>query len=377
MIAANPALISNVDYPPAFLKMLDYAINNWNTPNRDQALENLAKNETELNKINGFDGSEDPELDGLDDLYGFDQELNGKKNGKKGFFKKIGQAVKNGAKGVLKAVVRFNPVTISARNGFLLAMKLNLKKMGSKLKWAYATKEQAAAKGVSVADWQKSSNALAKIEKLFVDKLQGKKLALKNAILKGKAGGLNGIDEETSIDGLGILPAVAIAAAIPVIASALKALVDSGAMKKEEADGLEAEIASKTTEANASASESDMTDTKTGDDKATTTAAATTTNAATTTDSTASTDSSSDTTGASTGGIMGFVKKQPLVAIGGAALGLWGLSKLLGGRKKSSSGMDGVRGKYKKSKQKSAKDKAKGKKTAKNTTKKMKAVTLK
>ena len=379
MIAANPALISNVDYPPAFLKMLDYAIDNWNTPNRDQALENLAKNETELNKINGFDGSEDPELDGLDDLYGFDQELNGKKNGKKGFFKKIGQAVKKGAKGVLKAVVRFNPVTISARNGFLLAMKLNLKKMGSKLKWAYATKEQAAAKGVSATDWQKSSNALAKIEKLFVDKLQGKKSALKNAILKGKAGGLNGIDEESSIEGLGILPAVAIAAAIPVIASALKALVDSGAMKKEEADGLEAEIASKTTEANASASESDMTDTKTGDDKATTTGAATTTNAATTTttDSTASTDSSSDTTGASTGGIMGFVKKQPLVAIGGAALGLWGLSKLLGGRKKSSSGMDGVRGKYKKSKKKTAQDKAKGKKIAKKTPKKMKAVTLK
>src|ERR1035437_140837 len=383
MIAANPALISNVDYPPAFLKMLDYAIDNWNTPNRDQALENLAKNETELNKINGFDGSENPELDGLDDFYGFDQELNGKKNGKKGFFKKIGQAVKKGAKGVLKAVVRFNPVTISARNGFLLAMKLNLIKMGSKLKWAYATKEQAAAKGVSVADWQKSSNALAKIEKLFVDKLQGKKSALKNAILKGKAGGLNGIDEESSIEGLGILPAVAIAAAIPVIASALKALVDSGAMKKEEADGLEAEIASKTTEANASASESDMTDTKTGDDKATTTGAATTTNAATTTttDSTASTDSSSDTTGASTGGIMGFVKKQPLVAIGGAALGLWGLSKLLGGRKKSSSGMDGVRGKYKKSKKKTAQDKAKGKKiakkTAKKTPKKMKAVTLK
>jgi hypothetical protein len=377
MIASNPALISNVDYPPAFLKMLDYAIDNWNTPNRNQALENLAKNETELNKINGFDGSEDPELDGLDDLYGFDQELNGKKNGKKGFFKKIGQAVKNGAKGVLKAVVRFNPVTISARNGFLLAMKLNLKKMGSKLKWAYATKEQAAAKGVSVADWQKSSNALAKIEKLFVDKLQGKKSALKNAILKGKAGGLNGIEEETSIEGLGILPAVAIAAAIPVIASALKALVDSGAMKKEEADGLEAEIASKTSEANASASESDMTDTKTGDDKATTAAATTNASTTTTTDSTASTDSSSDTTGASTGGIMGFVKKQPLVAIGGAALGLWGLSKLLGGRKKSSSGMDGVRGKYKKSKKKSAKDKAKGKKTAKNTPKKMKAVTLK
>ena len=210
MIAAKPELISNVDYPPAFLKMLDYAIANWHTPNRDQALENLARNEDEINQMNGFDGSEDAEMDGLDELYGDYDELSGKKapkkTGKKGFFKKVGAAVKEAGTTAIKAAARFNPLVITARNGFLLAMKLNLKKMGTKLKWAYATKEQAAAKGVSESDWQKSKKALSKIEKLFADRLQGKKSALKNAVLKGKAGGINGFEDETSIKDLVYCP---------------------------------------------------------------------------------------------------------------------------------------------------------------------------
>jgi len=381
MIAANPELISKVDYPPAFLKMLDYAITNWHTPNREQALENLARNEDELNKLNGFDDDDDTELDGLDELYGDYDELNGKKkSSKKGFFKKVGQAVKKGG----KLFVRFNPLVITARNGFLLAMKLNLKKMGSKLKWAYATKEQAVAKGVSASDWEKSKNALAKIEKLFADKLQGKKSALKNAVLKGRAGGLNGIDEEGTIEGLGILPAAAIAAAIPVITSALKAMVDSGAMKKKEADGIEDEINTKTSEANSSASESDMNNTTTGTDTASSsTALKTPTATPSPTDASAtaspSTDTSADSGGANkddknSGGIMDFVKKQPLVVIGGAALGIWGLSKLLGGNKKAGNGMAGVSKKRKNAKKKTAKNK---KKTASETTKKLQAITLK
>jgi len=379
MIAANPELISNVDYPPAFLKMLDYAINNWHTPNRDQALENLARNEDEINQMNGFDGSEDPDLDGLDELYGDYDELNGKKAGKKGFFKKVGQAVKKGAKSAIKLAVRFNPLVITARNGFLLAMKLNLKKMGTKLKWAYATKEQAAAKGVSASDWEKSKKALAKIEKLFADRLQGKKSALKNAILKGRAKGINGIDEETSIQGLGVLPAAAIAAAVPVITSALKALVDSGAMKKSEADGLEAEVKAKTNEANSSASETDMNSTASGNDTpASTTPSKDKTSPDTAKDNSDTSkdtgDTSKDTGGKPTddsgGGIIGFVKKQPLVAIGGVALGIWGLSKLLGGKDKAKSSLGGVRGKNKKT----TKHKKKG---GNNSTKKLKSITLK
>lgn len=114
-------------------------------------------------------GDDDPELDGLGDyLMGedSDQELLGKAvtaKKKKGFFKKIGEAVKKGG----KLFVRFNPLTISARGGFLLAMKLNVKKMASKLKWGYPTKEDAAKKGITAQQWKKSKKALDKIENLF------------------------------------------------------------------------------------------------------------------------------------------------------------------------------------------------------------------
>ncbi|HEY4785522.1 MAG TPA: transglutaminase-like domain-containing protein, partial [Bacteroidales bacterium] len=125
MIAAKPELINSVDYPPAFLKMLDYAIDNWNTPNRDKALEILSKNEDAINRLNGFEGTFE-ELEGIDDDFvnGLEEtnlELNGKKRGIKGFFKKVGEAAKKGG----KLFIRFNPVTIAARGGFLLAMKIN------------------------------------------------------------------------------------------------------------------------------------------------------------------------------------------------------------------------------------------------------------
>jgi hypothetical protein len=364
MIAQKPNLIQNSDYPPAFLKMLDYAIDNWNTPNREKALEILAKNEDALNRLNGFDGLEDDEIDGLDDEFGdldglsgaeIEQELNGKKRPakKKGFFKKVGQAVKKAgkvagqaAKKVGKAIVRFNPVTISARSGFLLAMKLNLKKMASKIKWGYATKEQAAAKGISAQEWEKQKNALAKVEKLFVDKLQGKKSALKNAVLKGKAKGLSGLDEETEITGLGVAAAATLAAAVPVITAALKILQDSGVMSKQEAENIEAEVSAKASEAEKLADDPDIKNSGTE----TTTAASSSSGSSASSSSGDSTESSSSSSGSGTtgGGIIGFVKKQPLLAVGGAALGIWGLSKLLGGKKSSNSGLSGVSGKKRK-----------------------------
>ncbi len=273
LIAQKPYLIAQVDYPPAFLQMLDYAIANWNSPNRTAALENLARNEDVLNRLNGMEGMPDEtEFDGTDDLWGYldglslgeiDEELGktskkarkakrkakraDRKKNKKGFFRKVGQAVKKG----VKAVIRFNPLSIAARNGFLLFLKLNIKKVASRLKWGYATQQQATAKGVSTQQWEKSKKALAKIEKLFADKLQGKKSALKNAILKGKAGGLNGLggDEEVDIRGLGVAPAAALAAAVPVIAAAMKIMKETGLMKNEETQNVESEISAKASEA--------------------------------------------------------------------------------------------------------------------------------
>jgi hypothetical protein len=67
MVAGKPHLIQDVDYPPAFLKMLDYAIANWNTNNRDKAIAILAQNEDALNKHFQMEGiPENSDLEGLD-----------------------------------------------------------------------------------------------------------------------------------------------------------------------------------------------------------------------------------------------------------------------------------------------------------------------
>ena len=156
-IAENPMTSYIAGYnQQEIVKMLDYAIQYWFTDKRDQALGQLMNNEALLNQMNGFGNLEgiisDDDLYGDDDiLTGDDDQLLGKakkdKGKKKGFFKKVGEGLKKVGKGLM----RFNPATIAARNGFLLALKLNIGKMSTRIKWAYATPQQAKAKGVS---WQ-------------------------------------------------------------------------------------------------------------------------------------------------------------------------------------------------------------------------------
>ncbi|MFH0895397.1 MAG: hypothetical protein V2A54_13255 [Bacteroidota bacterium] len=344
MVAQKPGLIRDVDYPPAFLKMLDYAIVNWNTNNRDKALAILAKNEDAFNEHFGLeDIPENSDLEGLEndweELDGMNdeeiyQELNGKKRkekkqekkqkkeekkqtkkekkpGKKGFFKKIGTAVKKGG----KAFIRYNPVTISARNGFLLAMKLNIKKMASKLKWAYITYVEAKTHGVLEEDWKKSVVALNKIEKLFVDKLQGKKDKLKSAIINGKSGGLKGTESEILLGQIGVAPVAgaALIAAAPVLLAAAKIMSDAGLFKKGEEAGLEDEL-----NQNSADAEKLMDDPEFTDDG-----------------SSPSPENTPDDGGdETTGGIWGFVKQNPLIVAGGAGLVIWGVSALVSSAKK-------------------------------------------
>ena len=135
---------------------------------------------------------------------------------------------KSAATKVAKAVIRYNPLSVTARLGFLAAMKLNLKGMGSKLKWAYASQQQAAAKGISAGQWQRAKQALSKIEALYADKLQGKRDALRDAILKGKAGGLSGAVEPDAYElgslGEPVTIGASIAAATPLIPRTLHSL---------------------------------------------------------------------------------------------------------------------------------------------------------
>jgi hypothetical protein len=235
-IAENPvtAYVSGYNHQE-IVKMLDYAIQYWFTDKRDVALGQLMANEAMIDQINGFGN-----LSGIiadDELYGDDDILTGDEDGslgktksgkpkkkKKGFFKKVGEGLKKVGKGLM----RFNPATIAARNGFLLALKMNIGKMSTRMKWGYATPEQAKAKGISATTVAKAKKAITKVENLFT-KLGGKPGNLRKAILAGKKGKLNGLGQ------LGIIPvAAAIAAATPVITAVIKILKDAGLTKQGE-----------------------------------------------------------------------------------------------------------------------------------------------
>jgi hypothetical protein len=145
-----------------------------------------------------------------------------RKENKRGFW----QGIQRTGQGAVNALVKYNPLSIAARNGFLAALKLNVKKMSSRLKWGYATKEQALKHGMSIGRWLHTKKALAKVEDLFVNKTKGSKKALKKAIIKGGKG-LSGME----MDGMGAVPlAVVAAAATPLIIAVVKILQSSGIM---------------------------------------------------------------------------------------------------------------------------------------------------
>ncbi|MBN8865895.1 MAG: hypothetical protein J0H92_21150 [Sphingobacteriales bacterium] len=107
---------------------------------------------------------------------------------KKGFFKKV-----------LNVVNKINPATVLLRNGVLAAMKLNIKNVAARLRWSYLTAEQAAAKGIEAAKYQKLLATRQKLENIFYG-AGGKPDNLRKAILKGKG------NKDKAVSGLGMLP---------------------------------------------------------------------------------------------------------------------------------------------------------------------------
>ena len=295
--------------------MLDYAIQYWNTPKRDEAIRILIKNEEQLNLKNGFSqisGYDDDdeneavdtdwdELDGLSNTeieqylseieqendiaeqeFDEDEELNEKIDGlgafwdkkarekrkkkrkqrrekrkkkrkvrqtkrkerrkkrktkRKKIFRKFFKSVKKGIKRGMKALVKYNPLIITARTGFLLAMKLNLFKLAERLKWAYASKRQIKGKK-SEAYRQKAIKTLKEVEKVFADKLQGKRRSLKKAVLNGKSGGLNGVpdnyfNDRLKEDGIGVAATGSLVAAASAIIGVVSKIFKDNDMNGE------------------------------------------------------------------------------------------------------------------------------------------------
>lgn len=225
-IRRRPHYIRQVEHPETFLGMLDYAIGYWNSDKRDDALNLLEEKENELNRLQGLEGL----ADGYEDaslFYGM-EGLNsvsalGRVRAKRGFFKKIKEAAKKagqGIKKITKALVRFNPLTLTIRGGVLLAMKTNLFKMASRIKWGYLTEEEAQRNKFNMDEWRNAKNQLQKIEHMFVNILQGKPEALRKSILKGRAGGLSGLGD-LGYEPVTMTASGAVATAMPFIKKVL------------------------------------------------------------------------------------------------------------------------------------------------------------
>ncbi len=86
---------------------------------------------------------------------------------------------------VSKIVNKANPITVLIRNGLLAAMKINMKGLGNKYRYAYLTDEQALARGMNLKELQVLRNEVTLRERLF-EQMGGEKKSFKNAILKGK-----------------------------------------------------------------------------------------------------------------------------------------------------------------------------------------------
>jgi hypothetical protein len=210
-----------------------------------------------LDYLDGLDGQEEYEIPDAIDVQDIAAMYDEEELGKIGQWikkaaKNVGTAVKTTVKKVGDAagkVIRTinkvaNPATILLRNGFLLAMKLNIMNVAKRLRYAYMSDAQAAQKGVNMSILGKLRKIVDKAETIYWQ-AGGKKDNLKLAILKGKGNsdgmvalsGLAGhddvymdMDEYNIIHGnygyagLGALPA-AIApamAAIGAVAAALK-----------------------------------------------------------------------------------------------------------------------------------------------------------
>jgi hypothetical protein len=124
-------------------------------------------------------------LSGIDDDFnGYDTDdgLGKRKAKEKGKGKgKVKELLKKG----LHITNRANPATLLLRNGLLAAMKLNIMKIGQRIKYAYLSDEEAKKRGVDMARLAHLRKVKDKLEQIFYG-AGGKPENLKKAILTGK-----------------------------------------------------------------------------------------------------------------------------------------------------------------------------------------------
>ena len=158
------------------------------------------------------------------------------------WLKKTAQKVKQGANKAIHAVNRAaNPATILLRNGFLVAMKINLMNVAGRLRYAYLNDAQAQALNMNMDTLQKLRHVKDRAETIYWQ-AGGEKVNLKKAILNGKGNkdkkvpmngfegfGFIGDEDEkailyNTIQGLGALGEPATAAALAAASGAVASL---------------------------------------------------------------------------------------------------------------------------------------------------------
>jgi hypothetical protein len=92
---------------------------------------------------------------------------------------------KKGLKKILNKVNKINPATLALRNGVLAAMKLNIAKLGSRLRWSYLPADQAAKNNIQPEKFKQLVAVRQKLENIFYT-AGGKPENLRKAIINGK-----------------------------------------------------------------------------------------------------------------------------------------------------------------------------------------------
>jgi hypothetical protein len=222
-IAKNPLAVVIAGDPKTHIKMLDYAIQNWDNPgSRAKALDILEEQEKKWSDASGLSGTY-----GDDDFH-----FLGAAKGLKKFFSKVKETVNNVVNNVKDAVhnavenvVKYNPLSLAARGAFLLGLKINLFGLAKHLyPGALAYRDHTLLSNEA----KKSAAAFSTVKYQFVNVLKGTEDALIKAILEGRAKKvmtrLNGPGE---LLGEAATVAALTAGSVPLI-NAAKALDDAG-----------------------------------------------------------------------------------------------------------------------------------------------------
>jgi hypothetical protein len=122
-----------------------------------------------------------------------------KKKAGGGVFKKVAAKVKTVAKKALHLTNRLNPATAILRAGVLASAKLNVFKIGSRIKYAYLSDAEAQKRGVDMGKFARLKKVRERLEQIFYG-LGGKAENLKKAILTGRG------NKNKEVNGLGYTP---------------------------------------------------------------------------------------------------------------------------------------------------------------------------